>query len=338
MATIYDIAKEAGVSKSTVSRVINNQVGVNQEKKQKVLDAIKKYNYKPNAAARKLGLKRNNTIGVLVHDLSDSFFSEYVREINNIFTNELHYGALYCTTNKYTPSKVNYLEQLNKSVDGYIFLGEDVVSKQELQVLSDDKELFVGIGTNLTFNEGIMVDINNYNASYEAVEYLISLGHTEILYICQKEKRIEFSERYMGYQKALMDYKLKCQKYYEIGFEIDEAYEIAKTVKMEIEENGITAVVCYNDIAASGLVDGLMDFGFNIPKDISIIGFDDSKDLMETKNQIPLLTTIRQPNIEMAKYGVNELYKMIVDGKKGESKQFECELVIRETTAEPRAK
>ncbi len=338
MATIYDIAKEAGVSKSTVSRVINNQVGVNQEKKQKVLDAIKKYNYKPNAAARKLGLKRNNTIGVLVHDLSDSFFSEYVREINSIFTNELHYGALYCTTNKSTPSRVNYLEQLNKSVDGYIFLGEDVVSKQELKVLTDDKELFVGIGTNLTFDEGVMIDINNYNASYQAVEYLIELGHTEILYICQKEKRIEFSERYMGYQKALMDYKLKSKTYYEIGFEIYEAYEIAKTVKMEIEKNGITAVVCFNDIAASGLADGLIDLGFKIPENISIIGFDDSKDLMDTKNQIPLLTTIRQPNIEMAKYGVNELYKMIVDGKKGESKEFECELIIRETTAEPRAK
>ncbi|MDM8534390.1 LacI family DNA-binding transcriptional regulator [Clostridiaceae bacterium HSG29] len=336
MATIYDIAKEAGVSKSTVSRVINNQAGVNKDKKQKVLDAIKKYNYKPNAAARKLGLKRNDTIGVLVHDLSDSYFSEYVRQINSIFTNELHYGALYCTTNKATPSKVNYLEQLNKSVDGYIFLGEDVVSKQELKVLSNDKELFVGIGTNLTFEEGIMVDINNYNASYQVVEYLINLGHTEILYICQKEKRIEFSERYMGYQKALMDYKLQCQSYYEIGFEIEEAYEIAKIVKKEIEENGVTSVVCFNDIAASGLIDGLMDLGFKIPEDVSVVGFDDSKDLMETKNQIPLLTTIRQPNKEMAEYGVNELYKMIVDGKKGESKEFECELIIRETTAEPK--
>ncbi|MEA1976094.1 MAG: LacI family DNA-binding transcriptional regulator [Bacillota bacterium] len=338
MATIYDIAKEAGVSKSTVSRVINNQAGVNKDKKQIVLDAIKKFNYKPNAAARSLGLKRNNTIGVLVHDLSDSFFSEYVKQINNIFANELHYGALYCTTNKSTPNKVNYLEQLNKSVDGYVFLGEDVVSKQELKVLMCDNELFVGIGTNLTFEEGVMVDINNYNASYQAVEYLINLGHTKILYISQKEKRIEFSERYMGYQKALMDYKLKCQPYYEIGFKIDEAYEIAKTVKNEIEEKGITAVMCFNDIAASGLVDGLIDLGFKIPGDISIIGFDDSKDLMNTRNQIPLLTTIRQPNKEMAEYGVNELYKMIIDGKKGESKEFKCELVIRETTDIPRKK
>ena len=332
MANIYDIAKAANVSKSTVSRVLNDKPGVSKSKREKVLEVMKALNYKPNSAARKLGLKRTNTIGVLVNDLSDAFYSEYVRKIDKIFTNKLHYGALYCTTNKHTSTKVNYLEQLNKTVDGYIFLGEEVITKKELKILQSDGEKFVGIGTNLTSDGGMMVDINNFNASYTLVEYLIGLGHKNIMCVTSNSKRIEFSERFMGYQKALMDSELRSQPNIAIGFDKSEAYSISSQVVDLVNENNITAIVCFNDIAAIGLIDGLIDEGYEVPKDVSVVGFDDFKGLMKSNNNIPRLTTMAQPNDAMASYGVNGLYNMIVNNEKGYSKIFDCELVIGEST------
>lgn len=332
MPNIYDIAEAANVSKSTVSRVINDKPGVSNSKREKVLTVIKELNYKPNSAARKLGLKRTNTIGVLVNDLSDVFYSEYVRKIDKIFTNQLHYGALYCTTNKHTPQKVNYLEQLNKTVDGYIFLGEEVISKDELRILHKDGEKFVGIGTNLTCEGGMMIDINNFEASYTIVEYLIRLGHKNIMYVTSESHRIEFSERFMGYQQALIDYKLPFQKYFSIGFTQDDATKVAKEVSQAAVKNDITAIVCFNDIAAIGLIDGLIDEGFNVPEDFSVVGFDDFQGVFTTQNEVPRITTMRQPNDEMASYGVNGLYNMIINNEKGKSKIFECELIIGGST------
>lgn len=332
MTNIYDIAEAANVSKSTVSRVINDKPGVSKLKREKVLMVIKELNYKPNSAARKLGLKRTNTIGVLVNDLSDVFYAEYVRKIDKIFTNKLHYGALYCTTNKYTPAKVNYLEQLHKTVDGYIFLGEEVVTKDELEVLHKDGEKFVGIGTNLTCEEGIMIDINNFEASYTIVEYLIKLGHEKIMYVTSKSQRIEFSERFMGYQQALIDYELPSQEYFSVGFTQDDAYDATSEIVQLVKKNKISAIVCFNDIAAIGLVDGLIDQGYHVPNDISVVGFDDFQGSFQTKNEIPRITTMRQPNDEMASYGVNGLYDMIVNNRKGKSKIFQCDLVIGGST------
>jgi len=332
MPNIYDIAKAANVSKSTVSRVINDKPGVSSSKREKVLTVIKELNYKPNSAARKLGLKRTNTIGVLVNDLSDVFYSEYVRKIDKIFTNQLHYGALYCTTNKHTPQKVNYLEQLNKTVDGYIFLGEEVISKEELRILHKDGEKFVGIGTNLTYEGGMMIDINNFEASYTIVEYLIELGHKNIMYVTSQSQRIEFSERFMGYQQALIDHEIPSQEFFAIGFTQGDATDIAKEVSQSAIKNDITAIVCFNDIAAIGLIDGLIDLGYDVPKDFSVVGFDDFQGSFQTANDIPRITTMRQPNDEMASYGVNGLYNMIINNEKGKSKIFACELIIGGST------
>ncbi|MGM0378603.1 MAG: LacI family DNA-binding transcriptional regulator [Bacillota bacterium] len=332
MANIYDIAKESGVSKSTVSRVINDKPGVSDKKRKTVLKVIDELNYKPNSAARTLGLKRTNTIGVLVNDLSDTFYSAYVRMIDRIFTNKFHYGALYCTTNKSTPTKVNYLKQLNKMVDGYMFLGEEVITKDELKTLKKDNEPFVGIGTNIDFEKGTMVDINNFEASYDLVKYLIDLGHKNILYVASEINRTEFSERFMGYQKALMENDLPYQDYFTTDFSIDKSYRLAKEINLSIKENDITAIVCFNDMAACGVMDGLIDLGYEIPKDLSVVGFDNYKGHMKIKNKLPKLTTMEQPNKEMASYGVKALYDQIVNNKSTESKIFKCKLIKGSST------
>lgn len=332
MANIYDIAKEAGVSKSTVSRVINNKESVSEEKREKVLEVIKRLNYKPNSAARRLGLKKTNTIGVLVSDLSDNFYSEYVRNINDIFTNKLHYGALYCTNNEETSGEVNYLELLNKSVDGYIFLGERSVSLEDLKVLQNDNEPFVGIGINETLENATLLDIDNHDATYEAVKYLHKLNHRRIGYLYPRVHRKEFYNRYEGYKDALKKFDLDYEKQFVTGFLFDEAYESAGEIAKAIEEENLTAIVCYNDTSAMGIIDGLIDLGYTIPDDLSVIGYDDIDFFTKTNNPIPPLTTLRQPNKEMAEYGVNALYNMIQKKEKAPSKIFHCELITRSST------
>lgn len=336
MISIYDIAKEAGVSKSTVSRVVNNQPGVIDSKREKVLQAIEKLDYKPHSAARNLALKKTNVVAVFVRELSANFYAEFVHDINHIFDDEFNYGAIYCNRNSHSPSRVDYLGLVNKSVDGYIFIGEDSVTEKELEVLVRAGESVVVLGTNLKVDGVLSIDVNNYEVTYEAIKHLIDLGHQKIIHIGAAETSVEFKERHRGYEQALKDFGLTYNSSRNIGYEYEDAYQYGLILADEVFKEGLTAAFCFNDTAAVGLINGLQEKGIKVPKDFSVVGFDDLPLVRMTKDYIPPLTTIRQPQKDMAIYAVHSLHDMMNHVKKTENRVYKCELKIRETTSKPR--
>lgn len=331
MPNVFDIAKEAGVSKSTVSRVVNNQSGVNKDKRKRVQDAIKKLNYTPNAMARGLALKKTHTIGVIVKELSNNFYSEFIKNLHYIADHK-GYGALYCQRNSYVESNIDYLSFLNKKVDGYIFLGEGTVSKNELKSLAGSNYPLITIQTKLDIPGITKVEIDNFEASYKAVKYLIDLGHRHIINFSGPKDK-EFLERNRGYAQAIVDFNLPYEKTFFLDYFMSTAYQLTKEIASIIKEQRITAAVCCNNIVATGVIDGLIDSGINVPEDFSVIGFDDLVVAEVTNNNIPAITSVKQPQQDISVYAIEKLLVMMEEGNKDYSKTFECELMIRKSTA-----
>jgi len=335
LANIYDVAKEAGVSKSTVSRVINKHPNVNQDKRERVLAAMKKLDYTPNSAARNLAGKRKNTIGVFITELSDTFYGVYLRDVSYFLNTKYHYGALYCTMNKNVSIHVDYLKLMNKNVDGYIFIGEGTISNKRIRKLIDNGEAVATIGVGQKHDGAISVEVNNEEASYVAVKYLAELGHKNILHISFIDHKKEFMYRREGYFKAVKDYKLTYNEIIEISYDYEDAFELGVKLSKNIKDKDIncpSAAFCVNDSVAVGLIDGLQWKGVKIPEEFSIIGFDDIDMIHRTKTLIPPLTTLHQPQNEMTEYAVKNLYEKIENKKKEAYKVFNCDLIVRQTT------
>ncbi|MFA9398437.1 MAG: LacI family DNA-binding transcriptional regulator [Clostridiaceae bacterium] len=331
MANLYDIAKVAGVSKSTVSRVINDQPGVKEDKRLKIQETIKKLNYKPNALARSLVLQKTHTIGIIVRELSNNFYSEYIRNLHHI-ADSMGYGALYCNRTSYEESNIDYLEFLNKKVDGFIFLGEGTVTKEELESLVLSKYPLVVIQSMLDVQDVTYININNYRAYYEAVEYLIKLGHRKIINISGPLDK-EFVERNKGYSEAVTMHNLDYEITYYLDYFMESAYELALKIAPSIRNEKITAAVCSNNILATGFIDGLIDSGIKVPEEFSVIGFDDIVAAEVTHNNIPAITSVKQPQKDISEYAVGKLMQMMEQGIGEYSKDFSCKLKIRNSTS-----
>lgn len=331
MPNVFDIAKEAGVSKSTVSRVVNNQSGVTPDKRKRVLDAVEKLHYTPNAMARGLVLKKTNTIGVVVRELSNSFYAEYIK---NIHYNADHkgYGALYCNRNNYVESNIDYLAFLNKTVDGFIFLGEGTVSQTELQALVNRNYPVIVIQAHLNVPHVTYIHVDNFEATYQSVAYLVELGHQKIVNF-SGPKDFEFMERNKGYSQAVKDFKLPYEKTYYLDYHMSSAYKLAIEIAPMLRAEKITAAVCSNNILAVGAIDGLIDSGMNVPEDFSVIGFDDIVYAEATNNKIPPITSVKQPQCDITVYSLEKLLYMMEHGCGDYSKDFKCELMVRKSTA-----
>lgn len=331
MANVFDIAKEAGVSKSAVSRVINKQSGVNKDKRKRVLDAIDKLNYTPNAMARGLVLRKTNTIGVIVRELSNSFYAEFIKDIHYC-ADKKGYGALYCNRNSYIESNIDYLSSLNKKVDGFLFLGEGTVSQNELQSLIRRNYPSIVIQAKLDVPEVTYIQIDNFEATYKSVKYLIELGHTKIINF-SGPKDFELMERTRGYNQALKNYNIPFEKTFHLDYFMSSAYKLTKEIASFIREEGVTAAVCSNNIIATGVIDALIDSQIRVPEDFSVIGFDDIVNAEITNNNIPAITSVKQPQLAITQYAIEKLLYMIGNGCGDYSKNFECELMIRRSTA-----
>lgn len=332
MATIYDVAREAGVSSSTVSRVINEKKEVNEETRTKVQEAMQKLNYRPNASARTLALHKSYTIGVVSAGLTDPFFSHFVDGIY-ITADEMGYGALFCENRQQRKTNIDYFQILYGKVDGIIFVGENTVTRSELVRLQDEKYPIALIESNINIPGVIKVNIDNFQGAYNATRYLIQLGHKRIAHITGGRKSFESLDRISGYTQAMQDYGIEADnKLIKEGyFSYSEAYHCAMELMKKPEK--FTAIFCANDIMAAAFMHAAMESGFDIPRDFSVIGFDDIKNSDLYIKGMPMLTTIRQPRYEMAAYAVKALISQIHGDEPLDNKVFNTELIIRESTA-----
>lgn len=336
MANIYDIAREANVSRSTVSRVINDQPSVSEAKRERVLAAIDKLKYTPSATARALALNKTNTIGVVTRELAQSFYGEFIEHIH-YKADQLNYGVLYAMRNNFLSTKIDYRTLLHKKVDGYLYLGEGTASKEDIEALLHNDIPVIGYEFEYDIEKALFININNYESSYNAIKYLYELNHKKVIHITFNVGLQEMSQRKQGYLDAVKDFNILDSKVIGTTFDEHEIYKCCSDLVPYIKDNDISAAFCGNNKIASLLVEVLIQSGIKVPEEFSVIGFDDTpveRPLYLKRHEIPEISSIKQPQQEMADYGIKALIKSIEKSEPLEAGNhiFDCTMNIRETT------
>ena len=306
--TIYDVAREAGVSMATVSRVVNNNPNVKPQTRKKVFEAIERLGYRPNAVARGLASKKTTTVGVVIPDISNAIFAEVARGIEDI-ANMYHYNIILCNADKRKEKEIRVINTLlEKQVDGLLFMG-GVVTDEHMQAFQTATVPIVLCGTNEEGNTMAAVDIDHQQAAHDAVKLLIDKGHRRIGMISGnlQDPNNGFS-RYNGYKNALEEAGVAFdESLVRIGNHRYESGIEAMKYFLELPERP-TAIFSATDEMAIGAIHAAQDAGLAIPGDISVISVDNSRMASMVR---PLLTTVAQPMYDIGAVSMRLLTKLM---------------------------
>ncbi|WP_125152818.1 LacI family DNA-binding transcriptional regulator [Clostridium rectalis] len=328
--TMKDIAREANVSKTTVSMVINNRAdNISEETKTRILDIAKELNYIPNSVARSLSTKKSETIGIILPDITNPFFSEMARAIED-GANSLGYNVIFCNTDNEEEKEEKYTTLLiSKLVDGVIFIAGGQSSKS-VSILKDNNVPFVVVDRQIKIDEDMYgIYCLNKQGVIKGVEYLLSRRKRKIVFVKGPEELEITKERFCGYKDIMNKYDIYEDKYvFQSNFTIEGGIKVTEDVIKKVPD--VEAIFYSNDMMAYGGLKLLIRNGYNIPRDICIMGFDN---IGFSKFFEPELTTISQPIYKMGRRAC----KLLIDLIKGEEvreKQiyFDTALVIRNTT------
>ncbi len=331
--TIHDVAAEAGVSFGTVSRVINDDVHVKDETRERVKDAIKRLNYVANRQARSLAGGKTNSIGVLVPDLGTGYIGEIIRGIDAELS-LANLDLILYTTHRTPRKEADYVANLASGmVDGLLI----VLPRQPadfINHMNQQRFPFVLIDHQGTGSDCPAVGAMNWSGGYSATEYLIKTGHQRIGFITGSMDLGCTHDRLSGYRAALKTYHIDedPELIYEGNFFQPDGYAGALTL-LDLP-NPPTAIFASNDVMAMGVMDAVRHRGLRVPDDISVIGFDD---IPQASLVRPALTTINQPLEKMGRVATQLLLGMLDDPEKeAERIELPTQLVIRDSCMEPR--
>ncbi|HWR61933.1 MAG TPA: LacI family DNA-binding transcriptional regulator [Clostridia bacterium] len=333
--TIKDIAKLSGVSTATVSKIINgkdNDIG--KATIERVKRIIEEQNYSPNTVARSMITKKTKTIGLVIPDVRNPFFTDLARGAEDV-ANERGYGLLFCNTDDDLKKEIRYINNLiEKQVDGIALAGV-AVRDQALEEKIDIKVPIVSLDRNVYF-KGIKgkIEVDNYSGAYDAVTHLIKLGHKNIMFLSGQLNIKLTRDRLEGYKRALADNNLEYNEKLTVfgTYSSEFGYESMKNMTLD---KAVTAIFCGNDLIAIGAMNALKGKNLRIPEDISIVGFDD---IYIASLVTPALTTVRQPSYEIGYQAVETLIDIIECKKESSHKvEIKLELKVRESTCKRRS-
>ena len=291
MATIKDVAKDAGVSIATVSRVINNSPKASKKSIEAVKKAMKALGYRPNANARALVSQSSNTIGVLVGDISDPFFGDMIKSIDNI-ARENNKHILICNGYHKAEDERAAIELLINNRCDTLIVHAKALTDQELIDFANEIPGMVIINRMVPEIASRCIALDNFKGTYLATEFLIRNGHKDIAWISSNHDIEDSEQRKLGYLQALSDNNLNAKpEYMEFEQPNAEGGELAMS-NLLAKNVAISAVLTYNDYMAAGVLATLGDNSIKVPEQISIIGFDDGP---LAKLVQPKLTTVRYP-------------------------------------------
>jgi len=306
--TIYDVAREAGVSMATVSRVVNNNPNVKPQTRKKVYEAIERLGYRPNAVARGLASKKTTTVGVVIPDISNSIFAEVARGIEEI-ANMYHYNIILSNADKKKEKEIRVINTLlEKQVDGLLFMG-GVITPEHMEAFNTSNVPVVLCGTSDENQSIPSVNINHEQAAYDAVKLLIENGHKRIAMISGPlQDPANGYARYHGCKRALEEHGLSLPEElvrlgnyrYESGIEATN-YFLALAEKP-------TAIFAATDEMAIGAIHTIQDHGLRVPEDISVISIDNIRMASMVR---PQLTTIAQPMYDIGAVSMRMLTKLM---------------------------
>ncbi len=326
--TIDDVAEVAGVSYQTVSRVINDKPEVSPATRQRVQDVITELGYRPSRVARSLATARTATIGLIVPDVANPYFSDIAHGVEQS-AYERGYSLLLCNTNEAPQREVEVLQMLDdKQVDGVIVCGlrqsgaplRNALARLPATVLVN-RQL-----EGLTL-PAVMVD--DVTGGFLATAHLLQSGHRAIGYMAGPRTSDSSRRRAVGYRRALVEQDIKpaddwiryCAPVVEDG--------LAATQRLLAEHAELTALFCYNDLVAVGALQACKHLSLDVPGDVAIVGYDD---IQLAALMTPSLTTCYVPRLEIGRLALGLLLDQIdADGRKHDVITIHPQLIIRES-------
>ncbi|MGG0736661.1 catabolite control protein A [Niallia taxi] len=304
--TIYDVAREASVSMATVSRVVNGNPNVKPATRKKVLEVIDRLGYRPNAVARGLASKKTTTVGVVIPDISSTFYAELARGIEDIAT-MYKYNIILSNSDQNKDKELHLLNtMLGKQVDGIVFMGGNI-TEEHVQEFEKSPVPIVLAASVESSKKISSVNIDYAQATYDAVKSFVEKGHKVIaLVLGSLEEPINSDHKLEGYKRALADSGIAFKE--ELVIEGDYTYESGMESfdkLMELDEKP-TAIFVGSDEMAIGVIHSAEDKGFKVPDDFEIISSDNTKLTLMVR---PQLTTIVQPLYDIGAVAMRLLTK-----------------------------
>lgn len=324
--TIQDIANEAGVSKSTVSRTLNNTTAVHPEKRRAILEATDRLGFKPSVVARSLSKGRSMTIGVLTQNIGSPFYDTISQGVI-IGLEGTGYSPIFADGQWKREIETEAIRALQgRRVDGLILIGGDVPSDQ-LEKLYDETPTIL-VGRELKGSQQNCIFTDNLDGGYRATKHLIDSGHRSIAIICGIKNQPDAMDRLKGYEKALREAGIEQNENLVLDGDFTAESGVRAMETLIARNQEFSAVFASNDMTAFGARLALYRRNIRVPEDVSIVGFDDQA---EAAFMAPPLTTVRQPAREMGIQASRSLLALI-DGEPFQSKSWTAELRIREST------
>lgn len=326
-ATILDVARRAGVSPSTVSRVMTGNAGVAADKHAAILAAIEELGYRPNTVARGLVKGSTMVVGVLSEHVASPFYGEILTGIEHGFR-DTAYSPMIIPVSHQPQEQLHALDVfLERRVDSLIFLG-GAIPEERLQQLAQELH-FVSILRNIPGIEKYCLFIENFEGAYAATRHLIELGHTHIAHISGSAGYQDSEERERGYRQALIDAGLPVDPRLIVQGDYREQSGILALEMLLSRGIPFSAIFVANDQMAQGAQLALYRRHIRVPEEISIVGFDDQPGSAFSR---PPLTTVRQPAFDIGLAAAQAVLAML-QGHEPDLPVLTTELIIRESTA-----
>lgn len=327
-ATLKDVVERVGVSPTAVSLVLNNRPNkISEETKKRIFEAAEELDYQPNHAARSLATKTTNTIGVIIPDIGNAFFSEAVRTIQTELSKH-NYDMLLCNSEEKFENDLKYLKLFaNRNVDGVILTmsseSMNLENQKEINKVIETYKVPVVLFDRYIEGNQSKVFVDNLLGGYDVARHLLDNGHKNIGVITGPMNLNSSSDRLEGTIKAFK----------EEGLKVDERNIVQGNYDMETGREGarklignVSAIFAFNDLQAYGVIEVAKSMGVRIPEDLSLVGFDDIfySRILDTQ-----LTTVRQPIVEMSKNLCDTLLSLMKEEKDIINIPMKAELVIR---------
>ncbi|KKE77671.1 catabolite control protein A [Oceanobacillus caeni] len=305
--TIYDVAREANVSMATVSRVVNGNPNVKPTTRKKVLATIERLGYRPNAVARGLASKKTTTVGAIIPDISSIFFSELARGIEDIAT-MYKYNVILSNSDQNKDKELALINtMLEKQVDGILFMG-GTITEEHLQQFNTSNVPIVLAATYDDTKELASVNINYEEAAYEATKHFVDKGKKNPAYVGGGEDTSINEHKFAGYKRALAEANVPIKEEFIVqgDYSYESGLEAAKQLAALDEKP--EAIFVASDEMALGVIHGVQDMGYNVPNDVEIFGFDNTRLATMVR---PTLSTVVQPMYDIGAVAMRLLTKFM---------------------------
>jgi LacI family transcriptional regulator len=335
VTTVADVAKKAGVSVPTAARVLSGRGYAAERTRQIVLEAAKDLGYVPNRVARSLRTRQTNMIGLLIGDVENMFYSAIAKNVESV-AKDAGYHVVLCNSNDDPETEREYLDLLEGIRVDALIVAPTSKNRRHLRRLHESGTIIIQIDRQV---EGLAADailVDNETGAANAVTHLVEAGHTRIGIVTGELSATTAQQRLAGYKRALKEHRISVRTELVKASSFHREHAIEDATELIRARPAPTAVFAANNILAEGCLVALQQEGLRVPRDVSLVAFDDMPWMSIVE---PGMTTVRQPIADMARGAAELVLRRLREGRQDEPSTmvFRTQLVQRRSVAPPRS-